>query len=96
MQEKNDKPIKRVLQEMVSHYKLKSKLNQVRINALWSELMGPSISKYTKDILIRRRKLYITIDSSPLKQELSYAKEKIKDLINAELGEEYILEVIIR
>jgi hypothetical protein len=40
--------------------------------------------------------LYLTILSAPLKHELSYAKDKIRDLINEELGESYIQDVVIR
>ena len=43
-----------------------------------------------------RKKLYITVDSAPLRQELSYGREKIKKVMNEELGEDYIEEVIIR
>lgn len=40
--------------------------------------------------------LYITLDSPTLKTELSFSKDKIKDMLNTELGEKYILEVIIK
>ena len=96
MRDKNDRPIKSVLKDMLDQYKLKSKFTQVKINNLWTELMGPSIAGYTKDIMIRRKKMYITIDSAPLRQELSYSKEKIKNLINEALEEEYLVDVIIR
>ena len=36
------------------------------------------------------------VDISSLKQELSMGRDKIKDIINEELGEEYIVEVVIR
>ena len=57
--------------------------------------MGPSINKYTTQITVRRNKLFVTIESAPLKQELSFGKEKIKKMINEELGEEYIQDVVI-
>ena len=58
--------------------------------------MGPTISGFTKDIKLVRKVLYLTIESAALKQEMSYAKEKIKNIMNAELGEEYIQKVVIR
>ena len=96
MRDKNDRPIKNVLKDMLQQYKLKSKFTEVKIKNLWTELMGPSIAGYTKDIVVRRRKMYINIDSAALRQELSFSKEKIKNLINEELGEEYLEEVFIR
>lgn len=96
MKRHNDQILKDVLKDMVDRYKLRPKLNQTKIKSLWSKLMGPSISGYTKDIHVRGKKLFIQIDSASLRQELSMGKDKIKKIINEELGEEYIETVIIR
>jgi predicted nucleic acid-binding Zn ribbon protein len=96
MKRHNDQHLKDVLKEMVETYRLRSKLNQTKIKLLWTELMGPSIGRHTTDIKIRGKKLYVSINSSSLKQELSMGKEKIQNIINEQLGEEYIQEVVIR
>ncbi len=96
MKKHNDQKFNEVLQEMVNRYRLKSKLHQTKINSLWGELMGPTISTYTRNISVRKKTLYITIDSASLKNELSLAKKKIIKIINEELGENYIEEVVIR
>ena len=95
MKRHNDQKINEVLKEMVNSKKLKPKLHQTKIKSVWEEIMGPSISKYTQQISLRRNKLYLTIESGPLKQELSYGKEKIKNIMNEALGEAYIEEVVI-
>ena len=92
----NQVSLKEALKEMLEVYRLKAKLNQTKINAVWSKLMGSSINKYTREIKLRRNKLYITIESASLRQELSYGKDKIIKIINEELGENYIEEVSIR
>jgi len=92
----NDQHLKDVLKEMVEKYRLRSKLNQTKIKALWNDLMGPSISRYTTEINIRGKKLYVGINSASLRQELSMGRDKIRKIINEELGEEYIQEVVIR
>jgi predicted nucleic acid-binding Zn ribbon protein len=96
MQHHNDRKLKEILQEMVEVYKLKNKLHQTKIRKVWSEMMGTTINSFTKEIKLRRKKIYITIESAPLRQELNYSKEKIKKVLNEELGESYIEEVIIR
>ncbi len=95
MKRHNDQKIGEALKDMLNKYRLNSKLNQTRVKSHWEKLMGPSISRYTKDIVIRRKKLFVTLESSPLKQELSLGKEKIRKLINEELGEDFIKEVVI-
>ena len=96
MKKHNDQRLNDILKDMVSSYRLKPKLHQTKIRSLWSELMGPGIDKYTKNISLRKNTLYITIDSAPLKQELHYGREKIQSLLNEELGEAYIRDVVIR
>lgn len=94
MKKTNDEPIKNVLKAFVSSYKHKRKLDQTRIKAIWNKMMGPSIEKYTTKIQLNNKRLFITISSSVLRQELSYGKEKIIDMLNEELGETAIHEVI--
>lgn len=88
--------IKEALQELIEAYKLKPKLHQANIRSTWTELMGPTIAKYTKEVRMTGKTLYITIESAALRQELSYGREKIKNLLNESLGEEYIQEVVVR
>ena len=92
----DEQPLKDVLQKMLEVYKLKGKLNQTRVKTLWSELMGPSIIQHTTEIKVFREKLYVSIDSAPLRQELYLGRTKILKMINRELGEAYLKEVIIR
>ncbi len=96
MKKHNDQKLDDILKDMVSSYRLKPKLHQTKIRTIWAELMGPGIDKYTKHLSLRKNKLFITIDSAPLKQELHFGKDKIKDLVNEQLGEEYVEEVVIR
>jgi Dna[CI] antecedent, DciA len=93
---KNDYSLREALQAMLREYKLEGKYNETRIRALWDQLMGKTIATYTANLTVRKKILYLTIQSAPLRQELSYAKEKIKTLINTEMGEEYIIDVVIR
>jgi len=96
MRKKNDQSISEALQDMIQEYHLGPQLNETRVKNLWHELMGKTISTYTSNVSVRKNVLYLTIISAPLKHELSYAKDKIRDLLNGELGEEFIKEVVIR
>ena len=96
MKKHNDQKIDDALKDMIDSFRLKPKLHQTKLQSLWAELMGPTIQSYTRNIRLRKSKLYITIESAPLRQELSFAKEKIKSLLNEHLGEEAIEEVFIR
>lgn len=96
MKKKNDISLQEAMQQMIRKYRLEPRLNETRVKMLWEKLMGKTISTYTSDIRVRKNVLYLTILSAPLKHELSFGKEKIKNLLNEEIGEEVIKEVVIR
>ena len=96
MKKHNDQNIKQALGDMIDNLRLKPKLNQTKIRDVWSAMMGPQIDRYTKKITIRNSKVFITIDSAPLRQELSYGREKILKNLNEVIGEEFLTDIIIR
>jgi predicted nucleic acid-binding Zn ribbon protein len=95
MRNKNNVTLKQALDSMVKDLRLKSGIDEIRVQEEWHKIMGAPISKYTKEISLKKGKLYVKVESAPLKQELSYSRDKIKELFNKELGEEIIREVII-
>jgi hypothetical protein len=88
--------LKDVLKDMVEDLHLKEKLNETKIRQVWRDKMGTTINHYTHEIKLRKDKLFISIDSAALKQEMSYEKEKIKAMMNAELGGNFVKEVIVK
>ncbi len=92
----NQHNLKDVLKEMVDSMKWQEKLSETKIRQVWADKMGTTINHYTRELNLRKGKLFITITSASLKQELSYEREKIKDMMNAQLGAEYVNDVIIR
>ena len=96
MKKRNDLSLSEAMKAMIDEYRLGTQLNETRVKSLWNERMGKTISTYTSDIAVRKNVLYISILSAPLRQELSYAKEKIRTMMNEALEEEFIKEVVIR
>ncbi len=92
----NDQKLSEVLKDLIQDKNWKAKLYQSKVKEIWILKMGSIVASHTKEIKLRRFKLIIVVNSAPLKQDLSYSKDKIKDIINEGLGEEYVKEVIIR
>jgi hypothetical protein len=63
---------------------------------VWEQIMGKTIARYTDKLQIIGDKLIITTNVAPLKQELKYQKEKIKQRVNEALKQRVINEVIIQ
>ena len=96
MKPNNEHTLKDVLKNMVDSRKWNEKLDEAHIRKYWGEKMGTSINQFTKELRLRNGQLFLQIDSASLKQELSYGKEKIKEMLNAELGHEAVRDVIVR
>ena len=92
---KNAVTIKEAIERMVREFKLGSGLHESAIKEKWAPVMGNMIAKHTTGISLRKGKLYLNIDSAALKHELTYSKEKVKEIFNKELGENVITDVYI-
>jgi hypothetical protein len=84
------------IQQFLKSSRIKSDIQALQIEELWEKIMGKTIAKYTDNIKIINKTLFITTNIAPLKQELSFQKEKIKLRINEALGTNDIHEVIIQ
>ncbi|KAA9339982.1 DUF721 domain-containing protein [Adhaeribacter soli] len=87
-------PLKESLQALVNAYKLQGKLNEVTIVESWEKIMGRAIALKTQQLYFRDGKLFVRLTSAPLKHELTMAKTKVIELINAEVGVQAIKEVV--
>ena len=92
----NAKTIQEAIAAMMSKYGLAERYRKVSVLASWEKLMGKTIASRTERVYIRERKLYIRLTSAALRQELSYAKDKILHLVNQEAGQVIVDEVIIQ
>jgi hypothetical protein len=88
--------IGQAIQLFLAKSKLKGNMQAMQITYIWEKLMGKTISKYTDKIEIFNHTLFIHTQVAPLKQELSYQKEQIKDRVNEALHENAVKEVVIK
>ena len=95
MRRSKGQPVGEVIKELLKNYDITSKFNEVHVITLWDKLMGPSVTKYTVKIEVEKRILFVKLSNAALKQELSYARQKIKKILNDEVGEEVLLDVRI-
>ena len=95
MRRSKGQPIGEVIKELLKNYDITSKFNEAHVITSWDKLMGPSVTKYTVKIEVEKRILFVKLSNAALKQELSYAREKIKKMLNDEVGKEVLLDVRI-
>ncbi|MET6997198.1 DUF721 domain-containing protein [Chitinophaga defluvii] len=84
------------LKEFMNKSRFKPRLMEVRIQENWEKLMGKTIARYTQSLQLIEGKLIVTTTVAPLKQELTYSKDKIIKLVNEMLGERIVKDVMIK
>jgi hypothetical protein len=67
-----------------------NKLAEVRLISAWKIVLGPSISRFTDNLYIKKRTLYVKFSSSVLKSELLICREQLVKKLNDEAGMEVI------
>ncbi len=86
--------VKSIISKLTTNKMLDGGLKRVFIKKIWLNVMGRNVSQYTENIYIKNNSLYIKINSSTLKQELFYGKDKIIENFNQEIGSNYIKKII--
>ena len=86
--------VKSIIQKMTSNKFFGDGLRKVFIKKIWLNVMGKNVSQYTENIYIKNNTLFLKINSSALKQELSYGKDKIIDNFNTEIGSDEIKKIV--
>ena len=85
-----------IVNQIIKNNKLEPGLNQVSVVEAWATLMGNGVNSYTKNVALRNNILYAELTSAVLREELSYGKNKIIQMINDELGKDVVREVVLR
>ena len=89
------KNISKVLEDVISQKHFKVGIDNLRVQEAWVKTMGNNIQKYTYSVKFKKGILYIKLKSSVLKEELIFEKNKVINLINQELGKEYVKKLVL-
>lgn len=92
----NQMPIKDAIERLLQVYKLDAKMVELDAVKCWEEMMGPAVSKRTREIFINNKVLYLKLDSAPLKEELLMNKTLIVSRLNERMGKEVITDVFFK
>lgn len=95
MRKSNEQSIGEAINEMMDSYHLRERLNEVKVQHAWESLMGDAVARRTVSIRLKNKTLELRISSAPLKGELFYNAEMIKERLNEILKGDFIGQVKI-
>jgi predicted nucleic acid-binding Zn ribbon protein len=96
MKRQNESTLKEVMQQFFKRNGLEDQYFQAKLQSQWEEIIGKAIANHTTDLYVHNDKLFLYIDSAPLKHELSILKPRMINLINQKVGKPIIKEIIIK
>lgn len=92
----NENSIGDVLKFIIKENKLQGGIDEISAKEAWKAIMGNGVNSYTKSVVLRNATLYVELTSAVLREELSYGKNKIIEMINEELRRDVIKDVVLK
>jgi len=93
MKRRNERTMQQAIDGLVDAYGLREKLDEQAVASLWDELAGGMVAKHTVAVKLRKGKLFIKVDSAPLRQELTFMRDGLKATINGRMGRVIVEEI---
>ena len=87
--------LKDLMKVVIKENNLTKGIQQMDIREAWSRLMGNGVASYTESVKLEKKTLIVKLKSSVLREELSYGKEKIIQMINEEMDDELVNKIML-
>ena len=92
----NNQTLGEVIREFIQSNRLEGKLNETKVIRSWESVVGKMISTHTRNLYIRNKILFVSVDSPSLRNELSYSKEKIIQDLNRLASAEVVVDLVVK
>ena len=79
--------IEDLMKSFIKENNLSKGMQKIKVEETWIKMMGPGVANHTTSVKLQNKTLVIQLNSSVLREELSYGKDKIIKMMNEELGE---------
>ena len=90
------KKIDSLIKKITKKPKISEGLRKIDVQEVVKKVLGKNLLNYIKDIHVIDEKLIIKLNSSSLRSELSYSKNKLLKNINDNFQESEIKEIILK
>ena len=92
----NELSLKEAIEQLLNAYGMKDRINESKLINSWETVVGSLIQRHTLDLHIKRKVLYVKVDSAALRNEISYSKENLIKDLNKYVGSIVINDIVLR
>lgn len=91
----SEKPIKELVDKLLRAYGYQNQLDEIELIKQYELAVGKMFVKHTEKVYFQNKKLFVKLNSATLRQEMSYAKEALKEKLNSTMGRHIVNEIVI-
>ena len=84
------------IREFLSQIRMDDKLLNRRIKAMWPEILGKGVAKFTEGIYFSKGVLFLNVSAASLRHEILSNKETIIERINESLLKNVVKDIKVR
>ena len=84
-----------IFNEAMNRVGMSETYDEQRASFLWTEIVGPTINRFTTRRYIVDGVLHVYITSAPLKSELSFLTDMLMKRINDAVGRQVVTSIVI-
>ena len=96
MRRSNTQKIDELIKEVLKESKLDVKLKEYELVNSWENVIGKTIANATTDIYVRNRRLFVSVRSSVIRNELMIIRDGLVQALNREVQANIIDDIVVR
>ena len=96
MRRQNTEKLSDILGQVLKQNHLDEKLYETRVLKSWSVVLGENVMNYTSNLYFSKKRLYVTLTSAVLRQELFLTREEIRNSLNNYVGFPVVKEIVFQ
>lgn len=96
MKRTNAKSVGEIIQDLLQKENLNVSFQEHQATAVWPEIVGQGINRYTIARWVDNGVLYVRLSSASLRNELMMSRTILKQRINEVLGNDIIKDIIFK
>lgn len=82
--------------QLIDAFGMREKMDELDIATAWDHVVGGMVARHTVSVRLRAGKLTVRVDSAPLRHELSYMRDTLKEILNRRAGRVVVEEIVLQ
>lgn len=96
MKRSNTQNIREVVDQILDQLQIKQKLKEVEAISAWKGMMGKTVARHLKEVVIHRRVMFVKLTSSIVRAELNMMRSAMVKAVNDKVGASVIDDMVIK